>query len=176
MQVAPHNSRHVERSRSPRIGTQTVELAIVLPIFFLVIFAAVEFFRLSMLRPYAENVSYEAARNIIVPGATANEAQFAADKMLGILGIKGATVEVTPAVITDSTGHVTVKVTIPTTANQWISPFFTSNARAAAETTLLTERVPSITVAAVPPLPPPPAPPRAAEATFAASFTGAVSC
>ncbi|MCX7400426.1 MAG: pilus assembly protein [Planctomycetales bacterium] len=136
-----------------------VELALVLPIFFVLIFAGVEFFRLSMLRQYAENVSYEAARNVIVPGATAGEAKAAADKMLAIMGIAGATVTVTPAVITDSTGHVTVKVTIPPSANQWISPFFTSAAKAAAETTLLTERVPTITVAAVPPPPPPPPPP-----------------
>ena len=132
MRAFPENSRQTMRQGSPRAGTQMVELALVLPIFFVLIFAGVEFFRLSMLRQYAENVSYEAARNVIVPGATASEAKAAADKMLANMGIAGATVTVTPTVITDSTGHVTVKVTIPPSANQWISPFFTSAAKAAA--------------------------------------------
>ena len=55
MRAFPENSRQTMRQGSPRAGTQMVELALVLPIFFVLIFAGVEFFRLSMLQ-YAENV------------------------------------------------------------------------------------------------------------------------
>ncbi|MFN9971235.1 MAG: TadE/TadG family type IV pilus assembly protein, partial [Phycisphaerae bacterium] len=83
-------------------------MAIVLPVFFMLIFAAVEFFRLSMLRQYAENVSYEAARTVIVPGGSATEATAVANDMLNKLGIKNAVVTVTPPTIADSTGKITV--------------------------------------------------------------------
>ncbi|MFN8707027.1 MAG: TadE/TadG family type IV pilus assembly protein, partial [Planctomyces sp.] len=153
-----HNLRRPAQKNRP-CGTTVVEMAIVLPVFFMLIFAAVEFFRLSMLRQYAENVSYEAARTVIVPGGSATEATAVANDMLNKLGIKNAVVTVTPPTIADSTGNVTVKVTIPTSENQWLSPFFTSSSKAAAETQLLTERVPSIAVKSVPPPPPPPPPP-----------------
>jgi len=141
-------------------GATTVEMAISMVILIMVTFACFEFFRASMLKQYAENVSYEAARNVIVPGGSAAEAKAAADHLLNILAIKGAKVEVIPAVITDATTQVTVKVEIPFTENQWITPFYTGGKSATSETTLLTERVPNISIgASTPPPPPPPNPP-----------------
>jgi Flp pilus assembly protein TadG len=147
--------------QSRRMGAHTVEMAIALPILFLTVFACIEFFRVSMLKQYAENVSYEAARHVIVPGGTASEATAAANKMLNYLGISGATIQITPDVIDDSTTEVTVRVTIPHKQNQWITPFFTGSLNATSETTLLTERVPNIQISVAagggPPPPPPPA-------------------
>ena len=134
-------------------GATTVEMAISMVILITVIFACFEFFRASMLKQYAENVSYEAARNVIVPGGSAAEARAAADRMLNILAIRGAKVEVIPSVITDETTQVTVKVEIPFSENQWITPFYTGGMSATSETTLLTERVPNISIAAAAPPP-----------------------
>ena len=92
-----------------------------------------------MLKQYAENISYEAARNVIVPGGSAAEARAAADRLINILAILGAKVEVIPSVITDETTQVTVKVEIPFSDNQWITPWFTGAMSAVSETTLLTE-------------------------------------
>ena len=150
-----------------RRGVHTVEMAVTLPILFLMVFAGIEFFRLCMLKQFAENVSYEAARHVIVPGAINSEANDAAGNLLRKLSIQGANVQINPATITDATTHVTVKVSIPINRNQWIAPFFTSGLVATAETTLLTERVPSIQIkAASPPPPPPPPPPPAPPPAF----------
>ena len=62
-----------------RKGAQVVEFALTVPILFMLVMAGIEFYRISMLRQFAENVSYEAARNIIVPGSKVAEGLTAAN-------------------------------------------------------------------------------------------------
>ena len=49
------------RLASARRGAHVVEFALTVPILFMLVMAGIEFYRVSMLRQYAENVSYEAA-------------------------------------------------------------------------------------------------------------------
>ena len=60
--------------RHRRRGVTTVEFALVLPILFTFFIGMIEFTRLSNLRHAADNAAYEAARCVVVPGATTAEA------------------------------------------------------------------------------------------------------
>jgi Flp pilus assembly protein TadG len=129
------------RRRSDRRGATAVEFALVAPVFFLVLFAMFEFSRLNVLRHTADNAAYEGARVAMVPGATASEAVAEANRLLSIVGARGATVRVTPAVLTTATDRVTVSITIPLDQNGWVVPRFTRASALQSQSTLRTERV-----------------------------------
>jgi Flp pilus assembly protein TadG len=131
------------RRRCPRCGASVVEFAIVAPIFFLFLMAAFEFGWLNVLRHTADNAAYEAARAVMVPGATAAEAVAKANSILSIVKARGAKVTVTPSVITTSTDHVTVTIDVPMTNNALIVPRFTGTKTIHCSATLRTERVDS---------------------------------
>lgn len=117
-----------------------VEFAIVAPIFFLLLFASVEFARMNMMRHAADNAAYEAARHVIVPGGTSSEATARANAMLGSFGFQGASITISPTNVTDSTLSVTVTVGLPVNQNAWIFPRFTNNQTITGSSTLRTER------------------------------------
>jgi Flp pilus assembly protein TadG len=127
-------------SRQSRRGAVAVEFAITAPIFFLFLLAAFEFGWLNVMRHTADNAAYEAARTVIVPGATAAEAKSKANTLLNIVGARGATVTITPTTITNSTTQVTVAVDIPMKGNALIVPRFTSSTTLHSQSTLRTER------------------------------------
>src|SRR6478736_4804790 len=89
--------------RGPRNGAVAVEFAITAPIFFLFLLAAFEFGWLNVMRHTADNAAYEAARTVLVPGATAAEATAKATSILNVVGARGAKISITPANITTST-------------------------------------------------------------------------
>ncbi len=107
-----------------RDGAAAVEFALTAPILFLFLFASLEFGRYNMIQQTASNAAFEAARACIVPGATASNGQTAGQNVLNSVGIKGATVTISPATITISTTTVTATVTIPVTSNLWTAPVF----------------------------------------------------
>jgi len=125
-----------------RKGAHTLEFALVLPIMLLLFGAGIEFARMNLLRHLAENASYEAARHIIVPGATVKEAEAKANAILSVMGVKGATLTVSPNPVLETTGTVRVKVTFPVNKNLGMVPVFSANLNFESETTLLTERAP----------------------------------
>jgi Flp pilus assembly protein TadG len=114
------------RSRSAvnRDGATAVEFAITAPILFLFLFAALEFGRYNMIQQTANNAAFEAARACIVPGAAASNGQTAGLNVLKAVGLKGGTVSINPATITNTTTQVTATVTIPVTSNLWTAPVF----------------------------------------------------
>ena len=126
--------------RSLRTGATAVEFAIVAPLFFVLVIASLEFGRLNIIRHTADQAAYEAARDAMVPGATAAEARARAERMLRIIGTRGARVTVTPAVIDADTEEISVEVDIPMNQNGWITPRFSKNATIHAESRLKTER------------------------------------
>lgn len=115
----------MKRRKQKRAGAAAVEFAFVAPVVFLFVFAAFEFMRVSMLQSAADVASYEACREVIVPGAKINEAIAEADKYLNYLGSRSKTVTVTAldsndvvqSEIDDFTSTVKVEVNIPIRSN-----------------------------------------------------------
>lgn len=83
------------------------------PLFFIVLFAGVEFSRANILRNLCDNAALEAARAGIVPGATAEKCIASANAALDLLHVQNATVSVEPSTILPGTPELTVTVSIP---------------------------------------------------------------
>ena len=128
---ATRRSKHVRRT-----GATAVEFAIVAPIFFTLVIAALEFGRLNIILHTADQAAYEAARHAKVPGATAAEARKRAEGMLKIVGTRDAKV----TIIGPTDDQVTVNVDVPLNKNGWIAPKFSKNKTIRASSTLKTER------------------------------------
>ena len=109
--------RCVRHSLSGRRAASTVEFALVVPLLFLFVFAAIEFSRTNMIRNMCENAAMEGARAGIVPGATVADCENAAMELLDVMRIQGGTVEVTPNPIAANTSEITVTVLVPLTEN-----------------------------------------------------------
>jgi Flp pilus assembly protein TadG len=133
------NGRRRDR-RFARTGAVVVEFAICAPILFLFFFASLEFSRVNMIRQSVENAVYEGARRGIVPGATAANCRDSAQAVLNSISTTGATITVTPSVITEDTAEVTVAVAVPVNNNSWVIPFFFADKTIASSMTLRRER------------------------------------
>jgi Flp pilus assembly protein TadG len=136
----PNRRLGSNRQSDARTGAVAVEFAITAPIFFLFLLAAFEFGWLNVMRHTADNAAYEAARTAIVPGATSAEALAKATTLLNVVGARGATINITPNNITNSTTEVTVAVDLPMSSNGLIVPRFTGKTVLHSESTLRTER------------------------------------
>lgn len=134
-------TRKHRKSENQRRGAVSMEMAIVLPLFFLFLFAAVEFGRMNMIRHTVDNASYEAARTAIVPGGDADTAEQVGQEILTAIGARDITINVVPAVITDDTPEVTVTVICPCDQNSFIFPTFFAGKNLTGVTTLTRERV-----------------------------------
>lgn len=128
-------------SRFERRGAVIVEFAICAPLFFLVVLALFEFSWLNVVRHTADNAAYEASRIAMVPGASAGEAIAEAQRIMGAVGTRGATVTVAPATILPETNEVTVRVVVPVDQNALLTPRFTGGRQIETSSTLRTERV-----------------------------------
>jgi Flp pilus assembly protein TadG len=107
-----------------RTGAATVELALTVGLAFFFFFAALEFTRVSMIRHTVEHALYEGGRQGIIPGATSNEVQSTSTRILRTIGITGATITVTPAIITNSTREVSVRIQLPLDRGLFAPAFF----------------------------------------------------
>ena len=130
------NRTNRARCYASRRGAAAVEFAMTAPILFMVLFAALELGRMSMLRQTVSNAAYEAVRTCIVPGATNAEGVAAARGVLASVGATGYTITVTPATITDTTPSVTAEVAVPFSTNMWVTPLFSKNGSASATCTM----------------------------------------
>ncbi len=109
-----HNSKtSVRCARRSRRGAAMVEMAITSGLVFFFFFASLEFCRVSMIRHTVENALYEGARHGIVPGATEREIQDKARSVLSRIGVSGATIDVSPKKIRNSTPEVSVRIRLP---------------------------------------------------------------
>jgi hypothetical protein len=131
---------------------------VVLPLVFLLFLGGIEFARMHLVRHVVDNAAYEAARHVIVPGATADEAIAQANKILASVNAVGAQVQITPNPITEETKSVSVKVILPCSENMLSLSNFSSGLNIVSETKLFTERNLLQKVDAVLPPPPPPPP------------------
>ncbi|MGD9856165.1 MAG: TadE/TadG family type IV pilus assembly protein [Planctomycetaceae bacterium] len=127
-------------TRNPaRRAATTVEMAIVLPVLFVIVFGAIEFSRLNMLKHLANVAAYEGARHGIVIGASAADVETKAGAILNAGQVVNATITTTPATITEETTAVQVHVSVPVTGNFWVLPAFVSGS-ITGECELSTER------------------------------------
>jgi Flp pilus assembly protein TadG len=126
--------------RPKRRGVTISEFAVVAPVFFVILFAGIEFSVLNTIRNTANNAAYEGARKLVIPGAIASTGKLEAERIMGIVGVNTLTVTVTPATIDDETREVTVDVSIPYANNAIIVPWFTGGVTIHSQVTLLTER------------------------------------
>lgn len=135
----PMNS-NLRRCRLPsRRGASLVEFALVVPIVFILFFAAVEFARVAMIRHTIDNAVYEAARFAMIPGGTAAAAQAEARRLLSIVGVDNPSIEVNPAVINRDTQRVTVRIAVPVDTNLFVPPQYFAGQSLTREITLRRE-------------------------------------
>ena len=107
-----------------RTGAVAVEMAVTLPLLFLIVFASIEFSRMNVIRHTASNAAYEAARRAIVPGSTATDAEDVARSLMASCGARGVNVSVIPGVIAADTPEVEVVVNVDCDANGFIANQF----------------------------------------------------
>ena len=108
-----------------RRGAVAVEFALTAPFLFLILFGALELGHANMVFNVTEAAAYEAAREGIVPGSTANECRFAAQRVLEISRIRDAQIEVTPSDLATESDDVQVTISVPYVRNTIVAPFFT---------------------------------------------------
>jgi Flp pilus assembly protein TadG len=129
------------QSLTDRRGAVITEFAICAPVFFLIVLTMFEFGWLNVVRHTADNAAYEASRVSMVPGATAAEAIAEAERIMSVIGTRGATVEVNPSVLAPETTQVTVTVRVPLDRNSMVIPKFGRGKEIESSSTLRTERV-----------------------------------
>ncbi len=108
-----------------RHGATTVEIAIILPLFFTILIGAYDATRVNMLRHTAQAAAYEGARRGIVPGAKISEIEADCQFVARSCGAKNINIQVNPRTINNQTPEIEVTVEIPLRQNTLIaSPFF----------------------------------------------------
>ncbi len=109
-------------SRNNRRGVATVELAMVSPLVFLFIFAAVEFGRLLMAFHGLEEAAREGCRVAIFAQATASDVQQTVASRLATFGISGHTLTIEPNPLSNACQWepVTVKIAVTYDNVSWL--------------------------------------------------------
>lgn len=110
-----------------RKGAVAVEFALTAPLLFLILFGCLELSHANMVFNVAEAAAFEGAREGIVPGATAADAQQAAQRILDISRIRNADITVTPANLAADTETIQVTVRVVYAQNSILPPNFTRN-------------------------------------------------
>jgi hypothetical protein len=133
--------------RRKRRGAAVVEFALVLPIFFLMVFAMIEFGRMVMVRQVLTNASREGARIGVLDGATTQEVVDTVENYLTSALIPftaGSIVAVSPSP-PSSAGYgesVSVTVTVPFDDVSWLpSPMYLGETDVVAATVMRREAV-----------------------------------
>ena len=135
-----HTLQNQSKTLRGRRGVSVVEFSLVLPVFLMILFAGFEFARICLVRNAANNAAYQAARRVMVPGATVADANTEVTRLLSIFGVNQFTVTVNPSPITLATDRVTVSIAIPANQCGWITPRFTNALVIRAGSTLFAER------------------------------------
>ena len=127
--------------RRSRSGSAPIELAIVAPVLFLLLFAVLEFWHINTIRHVAHQAAYQASRHGVIPGVDAAQLQQTALGVMAAVGTSGTEVDVDPPVIDDSTDEITVTVRVPLAANAWFIPHFFSASELVGRSTLRRESI-----------------------------------
>ena len=133
------NTKPIRRRAKQRRGVVATEFAITLPVLLLFFFAAFEVARFSMLIHTVENAAYEGARTGIIPGASATNVEAEAARILGTLGVRNATITITPSTIEDDTESVTVDIRVPFGPNSFAPSILFGDAVVQRDLTMIRE-------------------------------------
>jgi len=126
--------------RNARRGALAVEMALCLPILFLLLFGSFELARANMMLHATESAAYEGARVGIVPGANKTKIEAAVRFVMGSVGVQNFTVTVVPDTILSDTETVEVTVAVPFRENTTFAGFFIKDPTFKG-TTLLTREI-----------------------------------
>ena len=108
--------------RKKRRGAAAVEFAVVVPLFFLLIFGMIEFGRMVMVQQIITNCSREGARVAVLDGAKTDQVESAVNNYLTNASISGGIVSVSPDP-PDSASYgdpVAVTVSVPFDQVSWL--------------------------------------------------------
>lgn len=110
------NGRHNRRR-----GAAVVEMAVVAPVFFLMIVLIIEFGRMLMVQEVVTNASREGARRAIMESATPQEVQDLVDSYMSNASVSGGSMTMNPASLDNlAFGQpITVTVSIPYSSVTW---------------------------------------------------------
>jgi Flp pilus assembly protein TadG len=129
-------NRTIARQRS---GATTAELAVVLPIFVLMLFAFFELGHGLMISSIVENAAYEGARRGVVPGATQETAQQVAEDIAIASSLRSPRVQVDTISLTDRVRGITVTVDASMAENGIFLGPFLGNTTISRSTTMIYE-------------------------------------
>ena len=136
--ASPQRSQKRRQAKNRR-GAAMVEFAVAATVLMMIVFAMIEFVRLSIVAHTVEDASYAGARQGIVFGSSVAEVQTAVEDHLAIFDINDAIVTVSPNPLDDNTGMVTVTVDAAMSGNSWITPSFFGGT-VSGQTRMLAER------------------------------------
>lgn len=129
-------------ARKPRrVGAAMVELALFLPVFFMITMATVETCRVLYLRQSLTIAAYECARLGIVPGMSLDALQSQCDAIMNGRNIKGAVLSTNPASL-ESLRYgdtLTVSISVALDTNVVLSTWFYRGRRVTETTTIMAE-------------------------------------
>ena len=135
------------RSRARRRGTLTVEMAMVVPVIFLMIFGSIEFARMMMVRQALTNAAHEGCRNacLVTTRDSSSSDTIVRESLNGVISNSSETeslrivfdpsFESSP----DKGTTITTSVEIDCADVSWLPPFFTSGARIRGTSTMSRE-------------------------------------
>ena len=117
------NGSRSRRSRNQRRGSVAVEVAVVAPFIFLIVFGLMEWARFEMIRQAAATAAFNAAREGTIPGATSAEIESSATAILDVYFVSSA------VVTGDISGtESSVSISIPMSQNSWFLGRFLGDA------------------------------------------------
>ena len=126
-----------------RSGAAAVELALILPIFFCVVFGHVEMARMGMVSQLLPLAAREGARVAILSGKTRADVEAAVGAMLTGTGIPPGTVSISPSNWTTAAypSPISVTLSVPYSQVSWLpSPAYLADKVLSATATLNSER------------------------------------
>lgn len=136
-----HRNRRAKAGQKRRDGAVLVEFALVLPVFFMILLTCLEFTRLNMIRNLMQDAAYYAARHCIVPGATAEEAEAEANRILAAMGTRDASITINDGNgLNENSPAIKVQITVPIASNAFVASQFTQEMTLVAESVMKTER------------------------------------
>ena len=130
--------------RRNRRGTAAVEFALVVPVFFLLVFGMIEYGRMVMVQQVITNASREGARVGVLDGSTSSDVSTAVKNYLSAASISGASTTCSPST-PSSAGYgqpVAVTVSVPFRSVSWLpTPLFLGGKTLTATSTMRREAV-----------------------------------